>query len=89
MYLYTNQLNASSPRFHFSVRENLQFAADCGPAMWISHILASLISLTPFRVAEKVYIGRVWQSWPTKVRVTIGLPSEMEKFKTAWLKVMA
>jgi hypothetical protein len=56
MYLYTNQLNAPSPRFHFSVRENLQFAADCGPAMWISHILASLISLTPFRVAEKVYI---------------------------------
>jgi histidinol-phosphate/aromatic aminotransferase/cobyric acid decarboxylase-like protein len=39
--------------------------------------------------AEKVYIGRVWQSWPTKVRVTIGLPAEMEKFKTAWLKVMA
>jgi len=39
--------------------------------------------------AEKVYIGRVWQSWPTKVRVTIGLPSEMEKFKAAWLKVMA
>jgi histidinol-phosphate/aromatic aminotransferase/cobyric acid decarboxylase-like protein len=38
---------------------------------------------------EKVYIGRVWQSWPTKVRVTIGLPSEMEKFKSAWLKVMA
>jgi histidinol-phosphate aminotransferase len=39
--------------------------------------------------AEKVYIGRVWQSWPTKVRVTIGLPAEMEKFKAAWLKVMA
>jgi histidinol-phosphate aminotransferase len=39
--------------------------------------------------AEKVYIGRVWQSWPTKVRVTIGLPSEMDKFKAAWLKVMA
>jgi histidinol-phosphate aminotransferase len=39
--------------------------------------------------AEKVYIGRVWPSWPTKVRVTIGLPSEMEKFKSAWVKVMA
>jgi histidinol-phosphate/aromatic aminotransferase/cobyric acid decarboxylase-like protein len=39
--------------------------------------------------AEKVYIGRVWPSWPTKVRVTIGLPSEMDKFKAAWLKVTA
>jgi histidinol-phosphate/aromatic aminotransferase/cobyric acid decarboxylase-like protein len=39
--------------------------------------------------AEKVYIGRVWPSWPTKVRVTIGLQSEMDKFKAAWTKVMA
>ena len=39
--------------------------------------------------AEKVYIGRVWKSWPTKVRVTIGLQSEMDQFKAAFLKVMA
>jgi histidinol-phosphate/aromatic aminotransferase/cobyric acid decarboxylase-like protein len=38
---------------------------------------------------EKVYIGRTWSSWPTMVRVTIGLPSEMAQFKTALLKVMA
>jgi histidinol-phosphate/aromatic aminotransferase/cobyric acid decarboxylase-like protein len=38
---------------------------------------------------EKVYIGRVWPSWPTHVRVTIGTQAEMEKFKTAFLKVMA
>jgi histidinol-phosphate/aromatic aminotransferase/cobyric acid decarboxylase-like protein len=38
---------------------------------------------------EKVYIGRVWNSWPTHVRVTVGLPDEMEKFKAAFLKVMA
>jgi len=38
---------------------------------------------------EKVSIGRVWQSWPTHVRVTIGTREEMEKFKTAFLKVMA
>ena len=38
---------------------------------------------------EKVYIGRVWPSWPTYVRVTVGLQSEMDKFKTAFLKVMA
>jgi histidinol-phosphate aminotransferase len=38
---------------------------------------------------EKVSIGRVWPSWPTYVRVTIGTPDEMEKFKAAFLKVMA
>ena len=38
---------------------------------------------------EKVYIGRVWPSWPTHVRVTIGTPAEMDKFKAAFLKVMA
>ncbi len=38
---------------------------------------------------EKVYIGRVWPSWPTQVRVTVGTKDEMEKFKTAFAKVMA
>jgi histidinol-phosphate/aromatic aminotransferase/cobyric acid decarboxylase-like protein len=38
---------------------------------------------------EKVVIGRVWKSWPNHVRVTVGLPDEMEKFKAAFLKVMA
>ena len=38
---------------------------------------------------EKVYIGRVWQSWPTYVRVSIGTQDEMNKFKSAFLKVMA
>ncbi len=39
--------------------------------------------------AEKVYIGRVWPSMPTYVRVSIGTEAEMSKFKTAFLKVMA
>jgi histidinol-phosphate/aromatic aminotransferase/cobyric acid decarboxylase-like protein len=38
---------------------------------------------------EKIYIGRVWPSWPTHVRVTIGTAEEMDKFKRALLKVMA
>ena len=38
---------------------------------------------------EKVYIGRVWPSWPTHVRVSVGTAEEMSKFKTAFLKVMA
>jgi histidinol-phosphate aminotransferase len=38
---------------------------------------------------EKVVVGRVWKSWPNHLRVTVGLPDEMEKFKAAFLKVMA
>ncbi len=38
---------------------------------------------------ENVYIGRVWPSWPTYVRVTVGTREDMTKFKTAFLKVMA
>ena len=38
---------------------------------------------------EKVYIGRVWPVWPTYARVTVGTKDDMEKFKVAFLKVMA
>ena len=38
---------------------------------------------------EKVIIGRPWAVWPTHVRVTVGTQEEMDKFKTAFLKVMA
>jgi histidinol-phosphate aminotransferase len=38
---------------------------------------------------EKVLIGRVWPIMPTYVRITIGTKDEMEKFKAAYLKVMA
>jgi histidinol-phosphate/aromatic aminotransferase/cobyric acid decarboxylase-like protein len=38
---------------------------------------------------EKVYIGRVWPSLPTYVRVSVGTQDEMSKFKAAFLKVMA
>ena len=38
---------------------------------------------------EKIYVGRVWPSMPTHVRVSVGTQEEMNKFKTAFLKVMA
>ena len=38
---------------------------------------------------EKVYIGRVWDAWPAHVRVSVGTQDEMNKFKAAFLKVMA
>jgi histidinol-phosphate aminotransferase len=39
--------------------------------------------------AQNVYIGRSWPVWPTHVRVTIGTGEEMERFKTAFARVMA
>lgn len=38
---------------------------------------------------NKVFIGRVWPVWPTKVRVTVGTQEEMDKFKAAFEKVYA
>lgn len=37
---------------------------------------------------EKVYIANRWPVWPTQVRVSIGTPEEMDKFKAAFVKVM-
>jgi histidinol-phosphate aminotransferase len=37
---------------------------------------------------ENVLIGRVWPVMPTWVRVTVGTQDEMEKFQTAFQKVM-
>jgi histidinol-phosphate aminotransferase len=37
---------------------------------------------------DEVYIGRSWPSWPTYVRITVGLPAEMEAFKTSFTKAM-
>src|ERR1044071_5674602 len=36
---------------------------------------------------QKVIIGRIWQTWPTKVRVSLGTEQEMGKFKAAFEKV--
>ena len=38
---------------------------------------------------RKIYIGRVWPVWPTKVRVTVGTQEEMNKFKAAYDKVVS
>lgn len=37
---------------------------------------------------EGVFVGRVWPSMPTCVRVTVGTQEEMERFQAAWQKVM-
>ncbi len=37
---------------------------------------------------EKIYIGRIWPVWPNAVRITVGSPDDMAKFRTAFKKVM-
>jgi histidinol-phosphate aminotransferase len=38
--------------------------------------------------ARNVFIGRAWPVWPTYVRITVGLPQEMEAFQQAFQAVM-
>jgi histidinol-phosphate aminotransferase len=37
---------------------------------------------------KNIYIGRTWAIWPNYVRVSVGTPEEMAKFKTAFKEVM-
>ena len=37
---------------------------------------------------EKVYIGRIWPAWPNAVRISVGSPEDMAKFRVAFKKVM-
>jgi histidinol-phosphate aminotransferase len=39
--------------------------------------------------AKDVYIGRIWPTFPTQVRITVGTPEEMEAFQKAFNEVMA
>jgi histidinol-phosphate aminotransferase len=38
---------------------------------------------------ENVWVGRVWPSWPTHIRVSVGTVEEMKVFREAFMKVMA
>ncbi len=37
---------------------------------------------------KKIYIGRTWPIWPNAVRITVGTPEEMARFRTAFKQVM-
>ena len=39
--------------------------------------------------AQKVFIGRIWPSWPTYSRITVGTRPEMDQFQDAFKKVMS
>jgi len=38
---------------------------------------------------QKVFIGRIWPVWPNAVRVSVGAPEDMSKFRVAFEDVMA
>jgi histidinol-phosphate aminotransferase len=37
---------------------------------------------------KNIYIGRTWPVWPNAVRITVGTPDEMAKFRIAFKQVM-
>jgi histidinol-phosphate aminotransferase len=37
---------------------------------------------------QNVYIGRIWPVWPNAVRITVGSPEDMAKFRVAFKDVM-
>ena len=39
--------------------------------------------------AQNVFVGRAWPAWPSWVRVTVGTPEEMARFRTAFQTVMS
>ena len=39
--------------------------------------------------AKGVYVGRMWPSWPTQVRITVGTRDEMQAFRKAFTESMA
>jgi histidinol-phosphate aminotransferase len=38
---------------------------------------------------QKVLVGRLWPVWPTMVRISVGTPEDMSRFKAAFDRVMA
>jgi len=38
--------------------------------------------------ARDMFVGRIWPAWPNSLRITVGLPSEMMAFRTAFTEVM-
>jgi histidinol-phosphate aminotransferase len=37
---------------------------------------------------QKVFIGRIWPVWPNAVRISVGSPEDMAKFRIAFKGVM-
>lgn len=74
--------------FAFLEKHNLEYVPSISNKFMLDTKRPGREVVEAFR-RENVIIGRVWPSWPNHVRVSIGTPEEMAKFKAALLKVMA
>jgi histidinol-phosphate/aromatic aminotransferase/cobyric acid decarboxylase-like protein len=67
-------------RYKFIPSVSNKFMVDCGrPAREVISGLAG----------RNIYVGRVWASLPTHIRVTVGLREEMAQFRKAFAEVMS
>jgi histidinol-phosphate/aromatic aminotransferase/cobyric acid decarboxylase-like protein len=66
--------------YKYTPSESTKFMVDV--RMPVEHFISAMAE-------HNVYVGRPWKIWPTWNRVSIGTAEEMEKFKTAFLKVVA
>ena len=39
--------------------------------------------------AKEMFVGRIWPAWPESLRITVGLPSEMQVFRKDFTQVMS
>jgi histidinol-phosphate aminotransferase len=74
--------------FNFLDKHNFKFVPSVSNCFMVDVGRPGSQIVTAMR-KENVFIGRVWQSWPNHVRVTVGTADEMKKFQAAFVKVMA
>ena len=74
--------------FGFFEKNNFKYVASVSNCFMVD-VGRPGMQIVQAMVKEKVVVGRVWKSWPNHVRVTVGTQAEMDKFKTAFAKVMA
>jgi histidinol-phosphate aminotransferase len=74
--------------FSFMEKHNITFVPSVSNCFMVDVKRPGNDIVTALR-KEKVYIGRVWPSWPNHVRVTVGTADEMKKFQAALVKVLA
>ena len=72
--------------FAFLKKKNIQFIPS-ETNFFMMEVNRPGVEFAKAMAGQKVLIGRVWPSWPTKVRVSIGTQQDMEAFKAAVDKV--
>lgn len=73
--------------FAFCDKHNFRYAPSVSNKFMVDTQRPARDAIAALR-KENVYVGRVWAAMPTYIRVSIGTPEEMGKFKAAFVKVM-